>query len=152
MLLDEIQLYPAYFKEIPDLIRLEQVFTEYALSRQSFHYLIQRPIPCLWVARYRQQVLADMIVLFFPSKQLTRIYSIVVDPTQRRKGLAHTLLNWAEQLALQYHCSHIQLEVRRDNWAARYLYENQAYHYQSYLIDFYGKQQSGWKMSKYLVK
>ncbi|MEN9848651.1 MAG: hypothetical protein RL368_1391 [Pseudomonadota bacterium] len=147
-----IQVYPASLSEIPDLIRLEQVFTEYALSVKTFHYLIQRDKPCVWVATQGQGICGDMVLLFFPSKQITRIYSLVVDPTQRRYGIARALLNTAERLALENHCPLLRLEVRADNLAARYLYENAAYIYTEYLVDFYGKNQAGWQMSKHLLK
>jgi len=148
----KIQIYPARFSEIPDLVRLEQVFTEYALSARAFQYLIQRAHPCLWVAAEAQHICGDMVLLFFPSKQITRIYSLVVDPTQRRRGIAQALLNTAEGLALENHCPLLRLEVRADNFAARYLYEKAAYVYTEYLVDFYGKDQAGWQMSKHLLK
>lgn len=149
---NKIQIYPARFSEIPHLVRLEQVFTEYALSAQAFHYLIQRTKPCLWVAAQGQNICGDMVLLFFPSKQIARLYSLVVAPSQRRCGIARALLNTAEALALQYHCPQLHLEVRADNLAARYLYENAAYVYTEYLADFYGKDQAGWQMTKYLLK
>lgn len=152
MFAHEIQIYPASFSEIPDLVRLEQVFTEYALSAHSFQYLIQRAKPCLWVAAQAQHIYGDMVLLFFPSKQITRIYSLVVDPTQRRCGIARALLNTAERIALENHCPRLYLEVRADNFAARYLYEKAAYVYTEYLADFYGKDQAGWQMSKHLLK
>lgn len=147
-----IQIYPARFSEIPDLVRLEQVFTEYALSAQAFYYLIQRAQPCLWVAAQGTHICGDMVLLFFPSKQITRIYSLVVEPLQRRCGIARSLLQTAERLALENHCPVLRLEVRADNLAARYLYENAAYIYTEYLADFYGKDQAGWQMSKHLLK
>ena len=148
----KIQTYPASFSEIPDLVRLEQVFTEYALSAQAFHYLIQRNKPCVWVAAQAHRICGDIVLLFFPSKQITRIYSLVVEPTQRRCGIARALLNTAERLALENHCPLLRLEVRADNFAARHLYEKAAYVYTEYLADFYGKDQAGWQMSKHLLK
>lgn len=152
MSFNKIQIYPATVSEIPDLVRLEQVFTEYALSSQAFHYLIQRAKPCVWVAAQEERLCGDMVLLFFPSKQITRIYSLVVEPTQRRCGIARALLNTAEHLALENHCPLLRLEVRADNFAARHLYENAAYVYTEYLADFYGKDQAGWQMSKHLLK
>jgi ribosomal protein S18 acetylase RimI-like enzyme len=148
----KIQTYPASFSEIPDLVRLEQVFTEYALSAQAFHYLIQRNKPCVWVAAQAHRICGDIVLLFFPSKQITRIYSLVVEPTQRRCGIARALLNTAERLALENHCPLLRLEVRADNFAARHLYEKADYIYTEYLADFYGKDQAGWQMSKHLLK
>jgi len=152
MSFNNIKIYPSTVLEISYLVRLEQVFNEYALSSQNFHYFIKSDKPCVWIAVQEQRICGDMVLLFFPSKQITRIYSLVVEPTRQRCGIARALLNTAECLALENRCPLLRLEVRADNFAARYLYENAAYVYTEYLADFYGKDQAGWQMSKHLLK
>ena len=52
---------------------------------------------------------------------------IAVSPMHRHKNIARTLLGYVYSRAAQRYCSHIFLEVRESNTAARRLYESEGF-------------------------
>ncbi|MGK7891915.1 MAG: N-acetyltransferase family protein [Leptolyngbyaceae cyanobacterium] len=61
------------------------------------------------------------------SQGYTYIANLAVRPRYRRQGIAASLLQACEEVALRWGFSHLQLHVREDNQAARYLYEQVGY-------------------------
>ncbi len=78
-------------------------------------------------------------LLFHRGSRSARLYSIAVDQSEQRKGIARHLLIASEEEAARSHCTRIRLEVRCDNFPARSLYKSVGYEpfgiYPRYYLD-----------------
>lgn len=85
----------------------------------------------------RTSLSGAIVVLLRRTSRVARIYSLAVDPGQRRRGLAKRLIV-AIIRRLPPRCTTLVLEVRVDNRAARALYTHLGFTVTATLADFYG--------------
>jgi len=69
----------------------------------------------------------------FAARPLLNIHDIVVRKEHRGHGIAHTLLEWAQQLASNLHCCKLTLEVLSNNQRALRTYERAGF--KPYVLD-----------------
>lgn len=79
------------------------------------------------------------LVVFRKGSRLARLYSIAVDPAERRQGVGGRLLQAAEEASAAAGANELRLEVRTDNRAAIAAYEGAGYEpigrYEAYYED-----------------
>jgi ribosomal protein S18 acetylase RimI-like enzyme len=110
------------------LLRLEALsFDSDRLSPRSLRRLLASPSAAYRVAGSASGLAGTAILLFRSGSRVARLYSIAVDPGQRGKGLAETLLTDAETTAQKRGRDVLRLEVRVDNLPAIRLYQRLGY-------------------------
>lgn len=113
--------------DLPALVALEQSFPGDRLTPSNFRYLIARPSAEIWVCVGTDAFLGDAIVLFKKHSRRARLYSLVVAPAARGRGIARTLVRAVEHAAAVRGCNRMSLEVRDDNAVAAALYAKLGY-------------------------
>lgn len=113
--------------DIATLVELERTFPTDRLSARSFRHLLRRGHADVWVFDVGGRTLGDAVVLYRRNTRIARLYSLVVAPRARGKGIGSALVVWAERRAARRGCIELQLEVRPDNKAARALYLGRGY-------------------------
>lgn len=69
----------------------------------------------------------------FAARPLLNIHDIVVRKERRGRGVAHALLEWAQQLATRLHCCKLTLEVLSNNHQALRAYKRAGF--KPYVLD-----------------
>lgn len=123
--------------DIGALLALERLFPGDRISRRSFAHFLTRANADVWVYEAGGRVVADAVVLYRAGSSSARLYSIVVDPSARGRGVASELVEAVETGARQRGCRRLALEVRPDNTAAIRLYEKRGYYVRRTLAQFY---------------
>jgi ribosomal-protein-alanine N-acetyltransferase len=100
-----------------------------AISRRQFRYLLSRPTAEVWVWREQGRVVADAVVLRrrTPRGVLGRLYSLVVAPDQRGRGVGRALLQVCLDRLGRQRAYAVVLEVRTDNRPALALYRAEGF-------------------------
>ena len=112
--------------DISALVDLEATFPGDRLSRRSFRHLLTKGNAEVWVLE-NEGVQADAVVLYRRGSQRARLYSLVVHPEARGRGLGAQLLAAVETAAMERGCKEMRLELREDNGAALSLYQSHGY-------------------------
>jgi len=113
--------------DLRSMLALEAHFPGDKLGRSSLARFVAADSADVWVATEAGSVVGDAIVLYRRGFHTARLYSIVVDPRFRGRGIAGALLEQAEAAARIRGAIAIRLEVRSDNQAAIGLYEARGY-------------------------
>jgi ribosomal-protein-alanine acetyltransferase len=103
-----------------------QGFREDSFSRRQLRYLIQRATGAFFAA-VRQGIVVGYICVLTRKNTNGRIYSLVVDPEYRGRGVAGLLLETGLEYLRQKRITSVFLEVAVDNAAAIALYEKKGF-------------------------
>ena len=144
-----IYLRHATLADLAALEVLEQTFPGDRLSRRSLRHLLTRANAAVLVAE-QDTLLGDAVVLFRKGSSRARLYSLVVAPEARGRGLGARLLNEVETEARARGCTKLRLEVREDNVAATRLYERAGFQHIGRVDDYYEDHAGAVKMVKNL--
>lgn len=136
--------------DIPALTRLEAVFPTDRMSARNFQDLLRRGRGSVLVYEEDGAISGDAVVLYRRNSSTARIYSLVVEPAQRGRGIAQQLLAAVEAEAAERHCRRLHLEVRPDNAAALRLYARLGYVAERRLERFYEDGSTALQLSKML--
>jgi ribosomal protein S18 acetylase RimI-like enzyme len=142
----------ATLDDLPILLDLEQTFPGDRLERSNFRYFLTKSKADLWMAEENGVVLGDAVVMYRQGFHSARLYSIVVSPKARGKGIGAKLLAHAEDAAKARGCITIRLEVREDNAAAIGLYRSKGYDLIGRTDDYYEDGSTALRMRKRLFK
>lgn len=134
--------------DVSALAELESVFPTDRMSRRNFQDLLRRGQGNVLVYEDGAAVLGDAVILYRRNSQTARIYSLVVAPAQRGRGIAQALLAAVEADARVRKCRLLRLEVRPDNAAALRLYERLGYTVGQRLEQFYEDGSPALRLSK----
>ncbi len=145
-----IYLRRAILADLAALENLEQTFPGDRLSRRSFRHLLTRANAAVLVAE-QDTLLGDAVVLFRKGSSRARLYSLVVAPEARGRGLGQKLLNEVETEARARGCTELRLEVREDNAAAVRLYEQSGFAHVGRVDDYYDDHSAALCLGKSLV-
>ena len=137
--------------DIEALLELEMGFPGDRMSRSSLVRLLGRDSADVWVAEADGKVMGDAIVLFRRGFESARLYSMVVNPAYRGRGIARRLLEAAEEGARERGAIVMRLEVREDNAAAISLYQAAGYALRGRTADYYEDHSSALRMHKRFV-
>ncbi len=128
----------ATLADLDQLVELERTgFDSDFFTRAQFrHYLTHgRGVVLLDNARGKARGMA--VVMWRNGSKSCRLYSIVVRPGQRGRGLGGRLLDAAEAHARRQDFARLVLEVRRDNATAIRFYEARGYRRFDVIPDYY---------------
>jgi len=134
----EITIRPATRADIAGLEAMEALFPTDRMSRRSLLRFLRVPNAVLLVADDADAgIIGNLLILFRKGSDNARIYSLVVAPAARGRGIARRLVTAAEETARARHCRRVSLEVRVDNEPARALYQSMDYALLQPLPGFY---------------
>ncbi len=134
--------------DLPDLLALEARFPGDRLSARQFRFHLDNPRARLRVLVEGKRLLGYHLVLTRAGSRWARLYSLVIDPAARGRGLGRALLADAERQARQAGCTGLRLEVRQDNVAANALYAAAGYQRLMALPDYYQDDGDGWRLAR----
>lgn len=124
--------------DLDALVALENaVFTTDILSRRSFRRFLAAPNVALIVAEERGKLAGYALVLYPPSSDRARLYSIAVAPHTAGRGIGPKLLAAAERMARRLGRRAMRLEVHEHNGRAIARYEKSGYRLFGRLRDYY---------------
>lgn len=144
---------PATLTDLPALVALEALFPGDRLSACSLRRLLRSPSACLRVvdADGVDGLAASGVLLTRIGSRVGRIYSLVVAPGARGRGLARSLVADLEQEARRRGCARVRLEVRADNASARALYAALGYVERTRLPGYYDDGGDGLRLERELA-
>jgi len=139
-------------EDLAELLAIEnRCFTSDKLSRRSFKHFIKTGPHELWVVTLNGVLIGYSLVLYRTGTSLARLYSIVLLPEARGKGVAAQCLKHTEQQAANRHCVYMRLEVNQQNQAAIKLYQSFGYKTIGELHGYYDDGSDAFKMEKRIV-
>ncbi len=144
----EVRVRRAGKVDLEALAELERSFPGDRLRRSSLSRLLGRDSAQLWVAEASGRVVGDAVVLFRKGFVSSRLYSLVVRPESRRRGVARLLLAKAEEGARERGAVAMRLEVREDNATAITLYRKAGYEVVGRTADYYQDHSDAVRMQK----
>jgi ribosomal-protein-alanine N-acetyltransferase len=128
------------------LLALENSFPGDQLRREHFRHLLTRARADVWLGLAADELLGNAIVLYRTGSHRARLYSLVVAPWARGRGIARTLMETAKQAAAARGCSTMSLEVRCDNVPAINLYRKLGYRFIERLPRYYEDGRDGFRL------
>lgn len=134
--------------DVDGILDLERHFPSDRMSRASLLRLLRRPSAQLWIARDADAILGALVLLTRADTKIARIYSLVVAPQARGRGIAQQLVLAAERSAQRLRRSAMSLEVRADNDAARGLYARLGYDEWQRMAGYYEDGMDGLRLRK----
>ena len=142
---------PAVAADLPALVALAALFPGDRLSARSLRRLLRSPSACMLVVDGVDGLAGASVLLTRVGSRVGRIYSLVVAPGARGRGLARTLVATLEQEARRRGCVRMRLEVRADNAAARALYAALGYVERTRLPGYYEDGGEGLRLERELA-
>lgn len=136
--------------DLAALVMLERSFPGDRLTRRGFRHLLTRAHADVWVAADGAELLGNAVVLYRTHTTSARLYSLVVAPVARGRGIARALVQAAEAAATARRVRRMFLEVRCDNAAAIRLYQKLGYRLMGQLPGFYEDGADGWRLENLL--
>ena len=127
----------ARMADLEPLVQLERLFPSDNLSRRSFRHLLTRAHADVWVCVRAERMIGNAVVLYRAGSRSARLYSVVIDPAERGRGIARDLVKRAHDAARRRCCTQLHLEVRPDNTAAIRLYRKLGYRETRRIARFY---------------
>lgn len=144
------RIRPATTADIDSLLALENLFPSDRMNRAALRRFLRVPNARLWVAVQHKIIVGNVLLLLRTGADHGRVYSVVVAPEARGQGLGEQLIATAERHTKTLGRSRLRLEVRRDNKAARKLYEKRGYAVIAQLSDYYEDGAAGLRLEKLL--
>jgi [ribosomal protein S18]-alanine N-acetyltransferase len=124
---DRPRLRDARPADLPALLALEALFPGDRLSPRQMRRHLASGLHPFRVAEDAERLLGYALVFLRRGSDLARLYSLVVAPAARGRGLGLLLLRDAEDAARAAGRHRMRLEVREDNPAAIALYRAAGY-------------------------
>ena len=132
--------------DLSALLALESTFPGDQLQREHFRHLLTRARADVWLCVATDGVAGNAIVLYRTGSRRARLYSLVVAPWARGRGIARTLMATVNQAAAARSCNSMTLEVRCDNAPAINLYRKLGYRFIERLPRYYEDGQDGFRL------
>lgn len=146
-----MSIRPATPADLVALIDLEQQFPGDRLSRRSLRRLLRAPSARVLVAEIESGLAGTLILLTRRNSRRGRIYSLIVAPQHRGRGIAGELVHAAENHCRAAGLSSLRLEVRQDNHAARCFYERLGFAEVAALPGYYDDGSDGLRLERRLA-
>ena len=141
----------ATIEDLPKLHQLDELcFETDKLTYNQYKTFQKQPDTAVIVVKQRQDVVGSAILVLKKKKHSARLYSIAVDPSKRRLGIAKALYEFIENYALANHCQSMELEVRQDNEAAILFYKKKGFVVISEFKKYYDDGMGAFRMRKTL--
>ena len=124
----QIRIRRARTSDLAALVELENAaFSSDRISARQLLQHLGSPSARVLVATHERDIVGAAVLFFRAGSRVARLYSIAVAKSARGWGVGAGLLAAAEASARRLGRLVIRLEVRRDNSAARTLYERRGY-------------------------
>ncbi len=137
--------------DISSLVELEKrCFRGDALDRRAFRRLATRAHALTLVAEIDSSIVAYVTLLFRKTTSIARLYSIAVESSYRKAGIARKLIYEAEKYALANHAIVMRLEIRTDNHASLNLFHSLGYRDFGRYLSYYDDGQNAIRLQKHL--
>lgn len=141
--------------DVAALVRIEnRSFLTDRFSPRTFRYLLSKANAVTLVDCDDDDcttVRAYATLLFSRGTSLARLYSIAVDPEHKGRGLGWSLLNAAQQAALDRDAVYMRLEVRADDPTTQALYARAGFRKFGVQSHYYGDNADAIRMEKSLA-
>ena len=138
--------------DLDALLELESLFPGDTLSRRSFKHFLSKGHADIFVFEETGKVIADAVILYRKGFKSARLYSLVVHPDARSKGVASQLIQHCESAVKAKNCVSLRLELREDNLQALRLYEKLGFKRIDYVSDYYEDHTAALRMCKDLTE
>jgi ribosomal-protein-alanine N-acetyltransferase len=132
------------------ILEMESHFPSDRMSARSVRNFLASPTSRVWVAQLSSTLVGSLILLTRRNSRSARIYSVIVLPEMRGRGLAARFVAAAEAQARKDGLAAVTLEVRADNAPARALYKKHGYAEVKSLPGFYDDGADGLRLRKAL--
>ncbi len=119
-------------------------------TKYTFSYLLNEPNCLSYRVVTSSQEMVGFIFIMFHDNATGHITTIGVAPEHRRRGVAHKLLQHAENALRNRNICTVMLEVRAGNIAAQNLYQEFDYTIVQRLKKYYNNGEDGFLMMKSL--
>jgi ribosomal-protein-alanine N-acetyltransferase len=119
------------------ILAMEEHFPGDRMSARSVRHFLRSPRALVLIAEAGGVALGCLVMLTRKASRCARIYSVVVTPAARGRGLGRRLVQSAERAARVHGCAAMALEVRQDNAAAQALYAGLGYEVETRLGAYY---------------
>lgn len=137
--------------DVAALVELERTFPTDRLSARSFRDLVRGGRADVWIYEQAGTLLGNAVVLYRRGTRIARLYSLVVTPRARGRGIGGALLDWTERNAARRRCTELRLELRPANRAATALYRKRGYEDRGLVPEFYEDGKPARRMAKRLI-
>ncbi len=134
--------------DLDGILDLERLFPGDRMSRAALRRFLRSDRAAIWVAVWRGCITGALVMLTRQGSRWARVYSLVVDPVVRGRGLGQRLVRTAEREAGKRGCTGMSLEVRTDNGPARALYARLGYREVATLPTYYDDNAPGVRLRK----
>lgn len=138
--------------DLAALLALEALFPSDRMTRASWRRFLASTSATALVLVERRAVIGNLLLLTRRGSAKARIYSVIVAPAARGRGLGEALVRRAEAEASRRACTALSLEVRADNPAARALYAKRGYAEVARLPQYYQDGAEGLRLCKQLPR
>lgn len=146
-----VQIRRGAAADAPAILEMEAHFPSDRMSARSVRNFLVSPTASVWVAQAASALVGSLILLTRSNSRSARIYSVIVLPQMRGRGLAARFVAAAESQARKNGLQAITLEVRADNAPARALYRKLGYAEVKSLPGFYDDGADGLRLRKALL-
>jgi ribosomal-protein-alanine acetyltransferase len=124
----EVRIRRAAPSDLAALIELENsVFTSDRMSARQLRHHLHNGSAAVLVAVRNREIVGSAVLFLHAGHHSARLYSIAVSARARGTGVGKVLLAAAECVAAERGRDLMRLEVRKENKAARTLYERHGY-------------------------
>ncbi|MEW6167583.1 MAG: GNAT family N-acetyltransferase [Pseudomonadota bacterium] len=130
------------------ILALEESFPGDRMSARSVRRFLASPSACVYVAAVGGATVGALVLLLRRNMRWARVYSVVVHPRYRGRGLGRRLIRAAEAAARRSGRRGVSLEVRADNAPARGLYRSLGYMEDEQLPGYYEDGAPGVRLRK----
>ena len=149
MTTEALLIRPARLSDLDKLIKIENAsFDTDRLSRRSFRHWITTEHRALLVAEVDKRMAGYILIIYHPGTRLARIYSLAVEQSFRRHGIAKRLIAAGEQAAQDSGRLYLRLEVSVDNAPAIRLYEALGFQRFGFYRDYYDDHKDALRFQK----
>lgn len=139
-------------KDVDQIVELEKLcFGEEGFSKKQISYLIRKAKGEVVVIKISGEIVASLILLFRKNSRHIRLYSMLVSPEMRGKGLAKEMILYSEEKAKEMGLKKLSLEVNEKNHAAIQLYETVGFQIFHRKKNYYKDGNSAFVMRKILL-
>ncbi len=150
--MNTLTLRAASLQDIKQLLALENnSFETDRLSRRNFTYLLSKAHAHTIVAEQEGVLVGYVMNLFSRGTSAARLYSIAVDKSCMRQGVALQLLQAMEQYTVSQDYMSMRLEIRRDNIPSQSFFRKHGYRQFGVVADYYEDHEMAFRFEKWLA-
>lgn len=145
---DALILRPARLDDLPGLEQLEALFPVDRMTRRNLRWMLTRAHGHCTVALLDGDLIGYGLNFYRRGSRQAHLYSIIIKPGHRGRGIADALLASLEADAQAQGCNAMRLEVQTTNAVAIRFYERHGYRREGIKPAYYDNGSDALKMGK----